>query len=215
MNSRISQLTRVAIGLNDYRYEAALHISHPTIDVEAISAAMPFAPRRVCRAGDQRRNLDGTLCDGYYDKACWSTDLHCPGGFDVSEFLEHLVAQLSASEEFLFNLSKTGGESEIFIGLYADRCCDFAMLPTLLASCRRCAGGFDVLTAVQSLALVAAIVLWKLSHPIAAMLTVCVVVAFAMVLEIPFENTERWARARIRRGECTRCGSQTHDVGRC
>lgn len=132
MNSRISQLTRVAFGLNDYRYEATLHISHSTIDAEAISAAMPFAPQKVCRAGDQRRNPDGTLCDGYYDKTYWTTDLHCPDGFDVSEFLEHFVAQLSASEEFLFNLSETGGESIIFIGLYADRCCDVAMLPTLL-----------------------------------------------------------------------------------
>ncbi|MEO8271187.1 MAG: DUF4279 domain-containing protein [Aureliella sp.] len=132
MNSRISQLTRVCVGLNDYRYEASLHIRHPTIDAEAISAAVPIAPRRVCRAGDQRRLPNGTLRDGYYDATYWSTDLHCPDGFDVSEFLKDLIAQLSTSEEFLFNLARTGGESEIFLGLYAERCCDFAMPPTLL-----------------------------------------------------------------------------------
>ncbi len=50
----------------------------------------------------------------------------------MNEFLEELVAQLATSKEFLFNLSKTGGKSEVFIGLYADRCCDFAMQPKLL-----------------------------------------------------------------------------------
>ena len=70
------------------------------------------------------------------------------------------------------------------------------LAPRWLASCRSCAG-FDLLTVVQSLAIVGSIVLFRLSHPGPAVLLIGAVVTFAGLLHIPFENVERFARARM------------------
>ena len=80
------------------------------------------------------------------------------------------------------------------------------IVPRWLASCRSCSG-FDVLTAIQSLNIVGSIVLFQLSHPLLGSLLIGFVVAFAGLLHMPFEDVERFARARIRRRECVSCGT--------
>ena len=80
------------------------------------------------------------------------------------------------------------------------------LTPSWIASCRSCAG-FDLLTAAQSLAIVGSIALFKFSQPLPALLLILVVIAFAALLHMPFENVERFARARIRRRECVSCGT--------
>ena len=83
-------------------------------------------------------------------------------------------------------------------------------MPRWIASCRSC-DGFDLLIALQTGSLIAAIALWKLSHIIPALIVVVVTLCFAFLLHLPFENIERFARARIRRRECVYCGELAFD----
>ncbi|WP_391540471.1 DUF4279 domain-containing protein [Rubripirellula lacrimiformis] len=117
-------------GLNDYRYVASLYIDHPTVDPDAITRGMPIKPDRICRIGDPKR----TPREGFYDRTHWSVKLQTPADGDVAEFLSMVFERLDSSRALLTELADTGGRAEIFIGLFADRCCDFEMPPTLLAN---------------------------------------------------------------------------------
>ncbi len=67
--------------------------------------------------------------------------------------------------------------------------------------------GVDLLTAIASVTIICMIVLaarvgWW-------MWLVCIPILIAwLVLTIPFQNRERWGRARRRRGECVWCGQE-------
>ena len=72
---------------------------------------------------------------------------------------------------------------------------------------RNTCAGFDLLTAIASAAIICVFFLpargswWTLS------IGIPLAIAW-LVLAIPFQNRERWGRARRRRGECVWCGQE-------
>lgn len=134
LSERMRELTRVKAGLNDYRYVASLCIQHPTMDADFISRAIPFVPKRICNVGERKRDPRGKLREGVYDGTYWTAKLQTPANNDVSEFLWLLNEQLAPCREFLTKLSSSGGKTEVLFGLFADRCCDFALPASLLAN---------------------------------------------------------------------------------
>lgn len=126
-------MTRVTTGLNDYRYVASLHVQHPSIDADTITRSIPFKPDRVCKLGDPKRTPNGKPLSGHYDQTHWHVKLETPADGDVTDFLRLLCERLSRCREFLGQLDDSGGRAEIFIGLFADRCCDFELPSSLLA----------------------------------------------------------------------------------
>jgi len=88
-------------------------------------------------------------------------------------------------------------------------------VPRWIASSGFCAG-FDAISALQTTAIVAAIVLWQHAL-ILAIVLIAAVVLFCVVLHIPFADVERFARARVRRRECVVCGATlvTHGAEEC
>lgn len=102
------------------------------MDADSISHAMPISPDRVCRIGDPKRTPSGKQLSGHYDRTHWHAKLETPADGDVSDFLRSLHKQLENAHGFLRGVADTGGTSEVFIGLFADRCCDFELPVSLL-----------------------------------------------------------------------------------
>ena len=55
-------------------------------------------------------------------------------GDDTPTFLARLVNELAPAKDFLNQLADEGGETECFIGIFADRLCDQLFPPKLLSS---------------------------------------------------------------------------------
>ena len=125
--------SRVTEGNNDYRFVASLHVRHPSVDPDEITAALKQEPRSIRRRGERRRSPDGALLAGYYDGNYWSIDLKSVAGHDVSEFLHNLIyTQMPHATEFTRRIDDTGGSVSVFIGVFADGFCDFEIAaPTL------------------------------------------------------------------------------------
>ncbi len=118
--------SRVTSGLNDYRFVASLHVQHPSVDPDEVTAALKLAPRSVKRRGERRRRPDGGLLTGHYDENHWSVDLDIVAGHDVPEFLQDLIdSQMPHAMNLTRRIDDTGGAVSVFIGLFADRLCDF------------------------------------------------------------------------------------------
>ncbi len=84
-------------------------------------------------------------------------------------------------------------------------------VPRWLASTGTC-GGLDAICLSQTAALVAAYLLWKHSAALSIAL-IAANAAFLVFLRMPFGDVERFARARLRRGECVTCGAKLADNG--
>jgi hypothetical protein len=75
------------------------------------------------------------------------------------------------------------------------------------ASSKSFYAGFGLFVLVDAGLLLLAAIFWRTS-PLLALLCVATVIVLAVAIEFPFSSAERFARARIRRGECPICGQQ-------
>jgi hypothetical protein len=117
-------------GLNEFSYCASLHISHPTADPAAVTAALGLEPTQTSRVGELHR----TIPDRHYDDSHWTCELPVEHGEDIPAFLGRLVDRLSLHRNYLEQLSDAGAEIECFIGVFATRLCDQAYSYGLLGS---------------------------------------------------------------------------------
>lgn len=119
-----------AAGLNSFEYCATLHILHPSINPEDVTACLGIEPSRTSGAGQTDRNIPGRV----YDFSHWMCELPVRDGDDLPTFLECVIALLSPHRGYLEHISDEGGEIECFIGIFADRLCDQSYPYELLAS---------------------------------------------------------------------------------
>ncbi|MCA9191221.1 MAG: DUF4279 domain-containing protein [Planctomycetales bacterium] len=118
--------SRVTAGLNDYRFVASLHVQHPSVDPNDVTAALKLNPKSVKRRGERRRKPDGGLLSGNYDENHWRANLEIVAGHNVSEFLQKLIdTQTPDAMALTRRIDDTGGSVSVFIGVFADRLCDF------------------------------------------------------------------------------------------
>ncbi len=118
--------SRVTAGLNDYRFVASLHVEHPSVDPDEVTSTLKREPKTSKRRGEQRRRPDGGLLTGTYGKNHWSADLDIVSGHDVPEFLDDLAdTWTSHAVDLTRHIDDTGGSVTVFIGVFADRLCDF------------------------------------------------------------------------------------------
>ncbi|QDU75901.1 hypothetical protein Pan97_29430 [Bremerella volcania] len=116
----------VTAGLDDYRFVASLHVQHPSVDPNEVTVALKQEPKSVKRRGERRRRPDGDLLTGNYDENHWSVDLEIVAGHDVPEFLRYLInTPTSDAMDLTRRIDDTGGSVTVFIGVFADRLCDF------------------------------------------------------------------------------------------
>lgn len=121
--------SRVIEGLNDYQFVASLHVRHPSIDPDEVTAALGICPKRTRRCGERYSGQPG----GYFDANHWAAELEIVAGHNVPEFLEDFVDSLSLPAKSLTRrIDETGGEVTVFIGLFANRLCDFEIFASTL-----------------------------------------------------------------------------------
>ena len=77
-------------------------------------------------------------------------------------------------------------------------------VPTWIASANSCIG-FDALTTIEVIMVLAAIRLWQGSL-VPSVGIIFLILGFGLFIHLPFADVERFARARRRRGECINCG---------
>jgi Domain of unknown function (DUF4279) len=101
-------------------FKVTLHINHPTLDPDAITAALGLIPRKTHRAGEQKRTPKGELREGKYPLNHWSLRLDLKGISDLVPFLEDLLSQLETHHDFFSHLSASGGTTFLFCGIFTD-----------------------------------------------------------------------------------------------
>jgi hypothetical protein len=118
--------SRVVIGLNDYRFVASLHVRHPSITPDEITAVLSLEPKGIKRKGEQRQSPTGNPLAGCNPENHWRAELTPSPGQDVSEFLLGFIDEMSSeSIQLTTQIESSGGSVMVFIGLFAKSCCDF------------------------------------------------------------------------------------------
>jgi len=107
----------------EFCYDASLHIHHPSVGPDAISAELQVEPERTHLKNDARSTPTGHPLAGTYADNFWTCKLPTEDQTDVSEFLKDLVIKLKPHRQFLKQLAETDGEICVFIGLFSDSCC--------------------------------------------------------------------------------------------
>ena len=125
--------SRVREGLNDYRFKASLYVEHPVIGPEEATKALGLEPASVRRNGQPRLLPNGARLDGFVKGNHWAADLEIAAGQDIPEFLVDFIERLpTEASDWMRMVADTGGCVSVFIGIFADRCCDFEIPPASL-----------------------------------------------------------------------------------
>ena len=125
--------SRVREGLNDYRFQASLSVEHPAIGPDEATKALGLEPASVRHHGQPRLRPDGSPLPGVVKGNHWAADLKIVTGQDIPafllDFIEHLPAEAT---EWMRMVTDTGGCVSLFLGVFADGCCDFEIPAAIL-----------------------------------------------------------------------------------
>ena len=125
--------SRVQEGLNDYRFKASLYVEHPTIAPEEATKALGLEPASVRHDGQPRLRPDGSPLTGVVKRNLWAADLGIVDGQDIPAFLLDFIERLPAeATRWMRMVADKGGCVSLFLGLFADRCCDFEIPAAIL-----------------------------------------------------------------------------------
>lgn len=126
----------------NFRYDATLNVHHPSTSPDTISAELNRTPERSHCKGSPRNTPDGKPLAGTYSENFWACELATEDQVNITDFLRELVKTFQPHRNFLKQLSSTGGEVCIFLGIFGDGCCahqfDNALLTDLANT------GFDL-----------------------------------------------------------------------
>lgn len=111
-----------AAGMAQYRYSISLRVTHPTMDLDAVTEALGLRPRVLWKIDHPRQTLKGTPLPGIYGKSFWTARLL--GGASAEQDLSSALSQaleLVATGSLLFReITATGGRTEFFVGWFFD-----------------------------------------------------------------------------------------------
>jgi hypothetical protein len=106
--------------VNPYSYKVSLTVLHPVIEPTAITSTLGIQPNDSHRAGDPRRTPTGSPLGGVYDRSFWRHSFSPPDDSDLPAFLHRVAATLQRHREFFRSLRETGGDTELFVGLFSE-----------------------------------------------------------------------------------------------
>ncbi|MDB4371425.1 DUF4279 domain-containing protein [Mariniblastus sp.] len=107
----------------NFRYEASLHVRHPSTSPDTISTELGRTPKKSHYQGDLRRTPAGTPLEGTYPMNYWECELETEDQVGITDFLKKLVMTFQPHRGFLKQLSSTGAEVCIHLGIFGDGCC--------------------------------------------------------------------------------------------
>ena len=108
------------------RADAALRVSHPTLDPRLIARSLALRPKLSRRVGDRRRTPKGTLLPGFEPESFCSfpIDGNLRGGTrpmtadELVADLDRFLDRLQPAARFLRELRQGGGQAELFVGWF-------------------------------------------------------------------------------------------------
>jgi hypothetical protein len=109
---------RFQAGLNDYEYCVSLHISATKLTSREIGQRLGMDADRSHDIGDPKRS------QGVYEESYWCKELSVRDGVSYGDFIEVFTSQCQEHAQTLRDIYEAGGRIEMFIGLFAARCCD-------------------------------------------------------------------------------------------
>ena len=107
----------------NFRYDASLHIHHPSTEPETITAKLCLEPERSHRKGDPRTTPVGRPLKSNYPDNYWTCRLTTEDQVNITDFLLRLLKTFEPHRQFLKRLNTTGGEVCVFLGVFSDHCC--------------------------------------------------------------------------------------------
>jgi len=108
--------------MSDYTYSVSLRVSHPLTPLTEITAALGMQPRRAWSVGAPRQTAKGEALEGVRKETYWTTRLEdgSSADRDLSDTIAAILDRLEAHRDYLWDLARTGGRSELFIGWFFD-----------------------------------------------------------------------------------------------
>jgi len=107
--------------MNPYSFTVSLRVTHPMWQADRISTALNLRPSVEWSVGSPKTDGAGVPLGGVRDETYWSHSFGEPQQGDVTLFLEQCVAKLATYRDFFDKVVATGGEIELFIGVFGDR----------------------------------------------------------------------------------------------
>jgi hypothetical protein len=98
----------------------SLHLHHPTRDLAVVCAALGLAPRRIWKAGDERKTPTGTKIGGLRDSSSCSIELGVRSREPLSERFDAALVLLRPHRAMLRELSSEGVRVTFYIGWFCD-----------------------------------------------------------------------------------------------
>ena len=128
--------------MRNFRYDALLHVHHPSTSPDEITAKLCREPDRSHCKGESKKTPTGARLTGTYRGNFWACDLETEDQVDITDFLKNLMVTFLPHRPFLKQLSATGGEVCIFHGIFGDGCCAHQLDSQLLTDLANT--GFDL-----------------------------------------------------------------------
>lgn len=123
--------------MHPYTYIISLRAKHPTEDLGFLTNLLGRAPHVSWMAGDERKTPKGTPLGGVRENSYWVTRLTeeetDSETWQLEDFLEKCLAEVSAHEKDLGGFFQSGGRLELFVSLYGNRNFGLILSPDLLS----------------------------------------------------------------------------------
>jgi len=103
-----------------YRYKVTLRISHPSLRPEQITATLGVEPDRSWTVGQPRKTPKGSPLPGEYKNCYWSHSFPTPSDGELEAFVLGVLNSLSTHADTFRGVADTGGQVELFIGLFME-----------------------------------------------------------------------------------------------
>ncbi len=112
--------------MHPYEFNISFRLTHPTEDLtqiyQKLSLVSDFLPRRIWKAGDERKSQQGKRLGGYYEKSyCYfdlNTGLQKSTSQSLTSVIENILTRLTPFKDVLEKFCGNAGQLEFFIGLY-------------------------------------------------------------------------------------------------
>jgi hypothetical protein len=124
--------------MSDYEFTMSLRIRHPNVDPAQVTRTLGISPQHTWRAGDTRRDSEGSALYGEYRETFWMGGLMAQPKLasertGVESELTKILAQLRKSQDFLESLKEQGGVAELHVSIFAREEFRLEFLPDSLA----------------------------------------------------------------------------------
>jgi hypothetical protein len=123
-----------------YSFSVSLRVWHPTLDLNALTASLRMRPSNTWRVGEPRRTPAGKPLKGVHRDSFWTAPIigkrfATSPRRSLEPSLSGVITKLTAHRTLLRRLRRTGGQAELFVGLFAEDLGNFGLdLPLDLLS---------------------------------------------------------------------------------